>query len=227
MEGPLPEKIFIDWLKLVGAYWFFNYQGDSTAPHALLTSGNHSNGFVDCLKLLKYPKPMRVIVEQLLYNISHHNIPSMVRDDASDPKVHWVVGSPLAGITLAFTMAERLSAGGIFTEKDPKLGKVMRRFNFTVGDKVLMVEELTSTLSTAEQQLAALRACDPTPEILEVFGVFFNRSGYTTLHGWPIISVINQPIANWSPDECPLCQEGSEAIRPKGENWQRLTGHAS
>ena len=43
------------------------------------------------------------------------------------------------------------------------------------------------------------------------------------MNGRTIIALIDQPMNNWEPNECPLCQGGSEAIRPKGkENWDRL-----
>ncbi len=37
-----------------------------------------------------------------------------------------------------------------------------------------------------------------------------------------VISLIEQPMPIWAPEDCPLCQQGSEAIRPKG-NSKRLT----
>ena len=51
--------------------------------------------------------------------------------------------------------------------------------------------------------------------------VLVNRSGLTEASGKKIITLINRPMPMWIPDECPLCREGSEAIRPK-DNWARL-----
>jgi hypothetical protein len=50
-----------------------------------------------------------------------------------------------------------------------------------------------------------------------------NRSGLTEVNGMKIVALIDHPMPMWAPEECPLCPQGSEAIRAKGENWARLT----
>ena len=53
--------------------------------------------------------------------------------------------------------------------------------------------------------------------------VLVNRSGLKEVSGKKIIALIDRPMPTWAPDECPLCKEGSEAIRPKGPpEWARL-----
>ena len=53
--------------------------------------------------------------------------------------------------------------------------------------------------------------------------VLVNRSGLTEVGGKKIVALIDRPMPMWTPDECPLCKAGSEAIRAKGsENWARL-----
>jgi orotate phosphoribosyltransferase len=50
-----------------------------------------------------------------------------------------------------------------------------------------------------------------------------NRSGFTKVNGKKIIALINHHMPTWIADDCPLCAQGSEAIRPKGpEEWTRL-----
>ena len=56
--------------------------------------------------------------------------------------------------------------------------------------------------------------------------VLVNRSGMTELDGRKIIALIDHKMPIWTPDECPLCQQGSEAVRPKA-HWDQLTADYS
>jgi len=222
-EGNLiPQEEFIRWLNLVGAYWYFDKEGDLSRPHALLTSGKHSDGFVDCLQLLKYPKVMQVVAAQLIKKMMQHE-----QMDAHNMSiVSWVFGSPMAGISLAYEMARQLDARHGFTEKDADGTKVQKRFVIEPHHVVLLAEELISTLSTARQQRAEIKNIKGEPaNFIPALGVFFNRADIISFDSWPIISLVYHPISNWEPEECPLCKDGSEAIRPKSkENWAMLTG---
>ncbi len=219
----IPKEEFIRWLDIAGAYWYFNYEGDPTRPHALLTAGNHSDGFVDCLKLLKYPKVMQIVATQLIQLMRSNE---QIGGQQNMSLVSWVFGSPMAGITLAYEMARQLEARHGFTEKGADDSKVQKRFEIDSHHLVLLAEELITTLHTARQQRAVIQNIHGDPaNFIPTLGVFFNRSGETTFDGWPIISIIEQKITNWTPEECPLCKKGSEAIRPKTkENWSMLIG---
>jgi len=225
----IPQDEFIRWLNIVNAYWFFDYNGDPKRPHALLTSGNHSDGFVDCLKLLKYPKAMMVVAAQLIKQMRIS--PDITTHAHAFDMIGWVFGSPMAGVSLAYEVARQLGARAGFTDINPKANpdkpeiprKLQKRFQIESPHTILLVEELITTLTTASEQKAAIVTTEgEMPNFIPVLGVFFNRSGEISFNGWPIISVVYQKITNFSPDDCPLCNGGSEAIRPK-QNWDKLT----
>lgn len=219
-EGLLPQEVFIDWLKLVNAYWFFDYAGDPKRPHALLHAGDHSDGFVDTLKLLKYPKALAVIAAQLIAKLKTDDV---FHNSDIFSCTDWVFGSPMAGVTLAYEVARQLNAIGGFTDKaDTGKGKTQKRFIVEPRELVLLVEELTTTMATAREQRAALEASGGAINYIPALGVFFNRSGESTFGDWPVISVVEQRITNWTADDCPLCKKGSTAIPPK-KNWAILT----
>jgi orotate phosphoribosyltransferase len=219
----IPQTEIIRWLTILDAYWSFDYQGDPTRPHALLTSGNHSDGFADCLQILSYPKVSNILAFQLhklLYEA--FGFFNCVYDPIS-----WVIGSPHAGITFSYDVANFFHARHGATEKGPDgKGKNWRGLPIKPGENVLLVEELITTMKTASEQQSAIFTTTSEPVCFVPFlGVFFNRSGQKRYNDqWPIISVIEQYIANWKPEECPLCKKGSQAIRPK-KNWKQLTEH--
>jgi len=202
-----------DWKELFqehGAIWM--HDGRPSRPHALLTSGLHSDGFVNCTFVTQHPELVRRIVGE-----SGGLAASFPRE-----KAEWVIGSAFGAITLAYAVAERLGAHAGFTEKDGE-GMKLARFEIAPGEKVLVVEDTISTggstLKTIEGlQKAGVAAADILPYIV----CLVNRSGCNVLSGRQIRALITTSIHTWPAGECPLCKAGSTAVRPKA-HWKELT----
>lgn len=202
-----------DWIQLFqeqGALW--RHDGRPARPHALLTSGLHSDGFVNCTFVSQRPELVRRIV-----NEAGGLAPALPRE-----KVDWVIGSAFGAITLAYAVAERLGARAGFTEKEGE-GMKLARFALAPGAKVLAVEDTISTGGSTLKTIAALRQAGAAegnilPEIL----CLVNRSGSNILSGRRIRALITLDIHTWPAAACPLCQAGSPAVRPKN-NWKELT----
>ena len=98
----------------------------------------------------------------------------------------------------------------IFTDDELKLLR---------GQSVLPCDDVFTTGGSVD--LAAAGVTSAGGIVLPFILVLVNRSGLTEVSGKTIIALIDRLMPMWTPEECPLCQEGSEAIRPK-ENWPRL-----
>lgn len=85
---------------------------------------------------------------------------------------------------------------------------------------VLLCEDVLSTGSSVDLATSAVIEARgiPLPFVL----VLVNRSGEQEIHGRKILSLIERSMPMWTPDECPLCKQGSLAIPPKGDNWKLL-----
>ena len=194
-----------------GAIWI--HDGNPKRPHALLTSGLHSDGFVNC-SLVTQSAPL---------------LEEIVRGGAglggvlpAPGAVDWVVGSALGAVTLAYAIAAKLGARAGFTEKD---GDVMKlaRFEIKPGENVLVVEDTISTGGSTLKTLDGIRAAHvPEASILPFIVCLVNRSGSPTLAGRELRALLTLDIHNWNASACPLCAKGSQVVRPKA-NWQALT----
>lgn len=130
----------------------------------------------------------------------------------------------------ACTLADRLTESILdltdahilsgFTEKLPEGEMSVARFDI-VGQHILMGDDTISTGGSVEKSI--LEAESKGAKVLPVIFCICNRSGMTHIGDRLIIPLIEVPMQNWKPEECPLCMAGSEAIRPKKENWVRLT----
>lgn len=197
-----------------GAIWI--HDGNPQRPHALLTSGLHSDGFVNC-SLVTQNAPL---LEEIVRGPAESGSLSGVLPAAGS--IDWVIGSALGAVTLAYAIAAKLGARAGFTEKDGDAMK-LARFEIKPGEKVLVVEDTISTGGSTLKTLDAIRAARvPEAHILPFIVCLVNRSGSPALAGRELRALLTLDIHNWNAAECPLCAKGSQVVRPKA-NWQALT----
>lgn len=192
----------------VAAGGLWKHDGNAARPHALLTSGLHSDGFVNGSLLIQYPQLLNKIVRDWAETILNNG-------DAPD----WVCGSAFGAITIAYEMASQLGCRAAFTE--PVDGTLtLKRFPIAEGDKVIVVEDVVTTGGSTQRTIAALEAAGAVvaPEIY----ILVDRSDGSVLAPRRIFPATRVDVNAWRPEECPLCADGSEAVRPKA-NWDRLT----
>jgi orotate phosphoribosyltransferase len=204
---------FIEYL----AFW--KHDGNLRRPHALLTSGMHSDGFFNWSMIAQHPFVAQEAAHSLVIRV--HEAHGFAAGFAVDR----VIGPGSGAITLADRMAgsgrlgTRCKSG--FTEKQPDGSHKVARFQIK-GELVLACEDTISTGGSVSKTVTAIEAADGN--VLPWITAICNRSGLTEVEGRPIVALITTPMNNWEPEECPLCKEGSEAIRPKKDhNWSLLS----
>jgi len=214
----LSEEEILKFFHLCDAFWM--HDGDPAKPHAELTSGKCSNGFIDCLRVLQYRNLSQIIAEQLAQKVKR--------------KIHSTIqvtiGSPMAGIYFADDLGEALNAPiRMFVEKDPKNpGKMLwNRIQVHPEYRVLQVEELTTTSKTLNAVFEAVNEGNGDPvNWLSYVAILIHRPPKLPVSHYgdrKIIALIEKEIWAVDPAECPLCAAGSKRFRPK-QNWAKLTG---
>ena len=194
------------------ALWL--HDGDMSKPHAELTSGKCSNGFVDVLRVLRYTNLCQILADQLVHRLHEQR----------GGIVDWVIGSDHAGATLSFAVAAHLNALHDFTEKGPDKAQIWKRFEVRPGEVVLQVEELVTTTGTLQAVRNGVRAGNPHPVTFAPLTMcLVHRAPVYEFDGSPIVSLVHWDIQTWTPEECPLCAADSPRLRPK-QHWAQLTG---
>lgn len=188
------------------ALWI--HGGVPTKPHALLASGKHSGGYFNATNVIQDPRICEEAVTSLLHQLDFRQI----------HKTQAAWGSAMGAITLAHEVGRQLNTSFGYTEKDGDAMKV-GRFSTYDGERILMVEDVMTTGGTTKKSIAALEECGGV--ILPYLLVLVNRSGMAELDGRKIISLVDRELPIWTPEECPLCQGGSEAVKPKND-WAEL-----
>jgi orotate phosphoribosyltransferase len=203
-----------------GALWI--HDGNKLRPHALLTSGKHSNGFFNS----------RLVIpdEVLLRDAAIDLVELFVQHDGDTSKVQSVVGPQTGATKLSELIRDQF--GLLDTNKcswaSPAKNEVegVKSMVFSDEDRsallrqtVLLCEDVLTTGGSID--LTASAILNAGGIILPFLLVLVNRSGLTEVCGMKIVALIDRPMPMWTPSECPLCEEGSQAIRPK-ENWSAL-----
>lgn len=167
--------------------------------HFLLTSGRHSNQYMQCAQVLKYPD----LTEQLARHLA---------EAFQEDQVDLVVGPAMGGIIVAYEVARNLGVPGIFTERQD--GKMSLRRGFTIpkGKRVLVVEDVVTTGGSVQE---VMQVVDEAGGTVIGVGVLVDRSNGKVNFGVKTGAVLTMDIFSWLPEECPLCAEGKlPAVKP-------------
>ena len=211
-------KELVQMFEMCEAFWM--HDGDPSRPHAELTSGKCSNGFIDTLRVLKYRKLSQLLAGQLARKIR----------TISASRIDITIGSPMAGIYFADDLGEALGAPmRMFAEKNPKNPGKMLWNCVKLWHKcnVLQVEELTTTAKTLNEVFYAVNEGngDEWVSWLPYVAILVHRPPklpVTHYGSRQVIALIEKEIWAVDPADCPLCAAGSKRLRPK-QNWAELT----
>ena len=166
--------------------------------HFVLTSGRHSGQFVQCAQVLKFPEHTETLCRALAQQFS-------------DKGVTTVIGPAVGGIIVAYEIARHLRAQAIFAEKQE--GKLIlgRGFFLAEGEKVLVVEDVTTTGGSVKKVVDIARRHGAEPVGI---GILVDRSGGTIKYDLPFKSLITLKMESFPPGECPLCRKGVALTDP-------------
>lgn len=210
-----------------GALWV--HDGNPKRPHVRLSKGGHSDGFFDSELVMEDPALLEEACFDLVVKASSRQ---GLKLNASS--VDRVVGPAMGAITMAHQIPLCINAARhmladrclrAYTEKletATGIRMVFKRTWIKPGEYVLQCEDVVTTGSSVE--LTTKAVVEAGGIVLPFVLVLVNRSGLEEVGKQKIVALIDMPMNNWAPNECPLCQAGSEVLHPakQVENWTRL-----
>jgi orotate phosphoribosyltransferase len=166
--------------------------------HFQLASGFHASRFFRCIKLLRYPQAADIIFDELAARFAHE-------------KIDFVLGANEAGSILAFEVAKRLNAEVAIARQKADRYQLIAGFAFNEGDRVFVVDDITTTGGTAKQLLSIIRTAGAEPVgvgLIATKGLFEVDLGYPTE-----VLITLEGMDAIAPEACPLCQQGLPLIQ--------------
>ncbi len=166
--------------------------------HFLLTSGRHSDRYIEKFRLLERPTALDAVAQAMA--------------DGIDPaEVDVVLGAAVGGILIAGAVARVLDRHSMFTERVDGRMTLRRGFELHPNDRVLVVEDIVSTGGSVQELLEVVRQAGA--RVMRVACLVDRSAGGLELTP-PTKVLLRLPIASWTPRECPKCLEGLPLARP-------------
>ena len=176
----------------------FKQTGLMLEGHFLLTSGRHSNRYMQCAKLFQYPEYSEMICKDLA-------------DRFAGQKIDMVVGPAVGGIIMSYEMARQFKVPNIFAEREHGAMTLRRGFSIPEGAKVLVVEDVVTTGGSVREVMDIV--AEAKAEVVGVC-VVVDRSGGKIDFGVPFEAAYETEIQSYEPSQCPLCEQGLELVKP-------------
>jgi orotate phosphoribosyltransferase len=168
--------------------------GAMLSGHFRLSSGRHSNRYVEKARILERP------VETM----------ELAREIASwYPGVDVVVAPAVGAVPLGFAVALVAGARSVYAEREGGALTLRRGFEIFPGERALVVEDVITTGGSAAEVLELVTRAGAT-----ALGVaaLVDRSGAPP--PFPIRAVLRVEALWWDPEACPLCRDGAPLEAP-------------
>lgn len=166
--------------------------------HFLLTSGRHSNKYLQCAKIFQNTKYSEELCADLAAKYANDNIDI-------------VIGPAMGAVQMAYEVSRHLKTPNFFAEREDGVMTLRRGFKINEGQRVLIVEDVVTTGGSVKEVIEIVRALGG---VVAGVGSIVDRTGGKMDFGVPFKAVISMEVQSWTADECPLCKEGIEVVKP-------------
>ncbi|MCL6521880.1 MAG: orotate phosphoribosyltransferase [Firmicutes bacterium] len=169
--------------------------------HFLLTSGRHSDAYVQCARLFERPEAAEHVADLLAARLR----PLLGQG------VEAVIGPALGGILPAYLLARRLGARALYAEREEGALRLRRGFALHAGERVVVAEDVITTGGSAAEVAALALAAGARPVAVAAVA---DRSGGAARFDVPVVAGARLEVPSWPAEECPLCRRGLPIERP-------------
>lgn len=167
--------------------------------HFRLTSGLHSDHYVQCSQLLKYPR----IAEKVC---------SALAEKFADNKPDVVIGPAIGGILVAYEVARALDVPAMFAERQDGVMTLRRGFTVEPGQKILVTEDVFTTGGSAQEVVELVQSMGGN--VIAAGSIIDRTAGNTVKLKVPFQSLIKFEFKTYDPADCPMCKQGIPAVKP-------------
>jgi len=178
----------------------FEEAGAIQKGHFKLTSGVHSDSYIQCAQVMQYPEFI-------------HNLCSELGKKFKGSDIDVIVGPAIGAIIMAHVMAMVLGpwVRAIFTERENGKMTLRRSFEIKKGEKVLVVEDITTTGSSVREVIDIVKSRQA--KVVGV-GALIDRSGGKVDFGIRYEKLLTIKMKTYQPDNCPLCKNKIPITKP-------------
>jgi orotate phosphoribosyltransferase len=175
--------------------------------HFVLSSGRHSETYVQCALVLAHPEHAEALGKALAARFR-------------DGKIEAVVSMALGGLILGHEVARALGVRAMFVEREADGRMALRRgFQIEPGERILVIEDVWTTGKSTREGIEVVEAAGGRVVAL---GALIDRTGGSVEWKVPAYALVEIAIPNYLAEDCPQCRAGGVAVRP-GSRFKEAT----
>jgi len=167
--------------------------------HFILSSSRHSARYLQSALVLMSMENAEQLAKALIEKIN--------ADDFD-----MVVSPAIGGLVIGQEVARQLKKPFIFTERKEGEMQMRRGFSIPEGTKLLVVEDVITTGGSVCECMAVVREHGGTP--VQVLAVVDRAPDAQGRFDVPHATAISLDVETFAADACPLCAEGTPAVKP-------------
>jgi len=175
--------------------------------HFILSSGFHSNRYVQCAKLLSYPKKAEIICASLVEKIK--NIYN---------KIDIILSPALGGVVVGYEVGRQMNITTIFSERIKDKLVLRRGFTIPKNSKVLIVEDV---ITTGKSALECGEIVKENDSIIVGYACIIDRSNNNLLIQDKITSQVKLDISIYNKNELPEQLKKIPPIKPGSKSLSK------
>jgi orotate phosphoribosyltransferase len=169
--------------------------------HFILSSGLHSDTYLQCARVLMDPlradRLCRELADKVKQNIGH--------------PIDMVVAPAMGGVVVGYEMGRQLKLPSIFCERVDGEFELRRGFSISQGARILLVEDV---VTTGKSSLEAVECIKHYGGKVVAEACLIDRS--SGRHGlpFPLFSLLELNVPTYAADNLPEHLQGTEGVKP-------------
>ncbi|MGA1845922.1 orotate phosphoribosyltransferase [Deferribacter abyssi] len=166
--------------------------------HFLLSSGLHSDTYLQSALVMQYPVIAEEIINELVKEIYHL-------------KFTTIVSPAIGGIRFGYELARLLKKRAIFTERVDGTMTLRRGFTIDSDEKILIAEDVVTTGKSTKECIEAVKKHGGN---VVAITSLIDRSNGQAKFEYPFFPLLTVNVKTYAPNECPLCKKGIPLEKP-------------
>lgn len=181
----------------------FEKSGGVLKGHFLLTSGRHSDTYMQCALLFDDARVSEALCKELAERVK-----------AYKPDI--IVSPATGAIIMGYEVSRHLGVKNLFAERENGTFTLRRGFNLPEKARVLITENVVTTGGSVFEVIDMLKAYGA--EVVAVASMV-DRSNGAVDFGVPFVTMLRADVKSYEAADCPLCKAGMGApIKPGSRN---------
>jgi len=168
--------------------------------HFKLTSGYHSQYYLQCARLLQYPDLTFKLISE---------IPNII-DSKILKNTDTIISPAIGGIQFGYLLAYKLGKKMIFAERKSEKMEIRRGFEIKKGERFIIAEDVITTGGSVKE---IIDICNSSGAEVKAVVSIINRSENVDFNV-PYYYLVKFDIDKYSPENCPFCKKGIELYYP-------------